>query len=74
MPIATSSANFFKCVWRRKRWRPAEGGSDRVAAAREAIEGLGGKIDSFYFAFGETDVYVVADYPTMSQSRQQHWL
>ena len=41
----------------------AEGGSARVAAATEAIEGLGGKIDSFYFAFGDTDVYVVADYP-----------
>jgi len=41
----------------------AEGGSARVAAATEAIEGLGGKIESFYFAFGETDVYVVADYP-----------
>jgi uncharacterized protein with GYD domain len=41
----------------------SEGGSTRVAAATEAIEGLGGKIDAFYFAFGETDVYVVADYP-----------
>lgn len=41
----------------------AEGGSARVAAATEAIEGLGGKVDAFYFAFGETDVYVVADYP-----------
>ena len=41
----------------------AEGGSARVAAATQAIEGVGGKIDSFYFAFGEADVYVVADYP-----------
>jgi uncharacterized protein with GYD domain len=41
----------------------SEGGSARVSAATEAIEGLGGKIESFYFAFGETDVYVVADYP-----------
>lgn len=41
----------------------SEGGSARVAAATEAIEGLGGKIDSFYFAFGDTDVYVIADYP-----------
>jgi uncharacterized protein with GYD domain len=41
----------------------SEGGSARVAAATEAIEGLGGKIDAFYFAFGDTDVYVVADYP-----------
>jgi uncharacterized protein with GYD domain len=41
----------------------SEGGSARVAAATEAIEGLGGKIESFYFAFGDTDVYVIADYP-----------
>jgi uncharacterized protein with GYD domain len=41
----------------------SEGGSARVSAATEAIEGLGGKIESFYFAFGDTDVYVTADYP-----------
>jgi uncharacterized protein with GYD domain len=41
----------------------AKGGSARVAAATELIEGLGGKIESFYFAFGGTDVYVIADFP-----------
>ena len=41
----------------------SEGGTARVAAATQAIEGLGGKIDGFYFAFGDVDVYVVADYP-----------
>jgi len=41
----------------------AEGGSARVAAATELIEGLGGRVESFYFAFGDTDAYVVADYP-----------
>ena len=41
----------------------AKGGSARVAAATELIEGLGGTLDSFYFAFGDTDVYVVADFP-----------
>ena len=40
----------------------AEGGSARVAAATELIEGLGGKVESFYFAFGSTDVYVIADF------------
>jgi uncharacterized protein with GYD domain len=39
------------------------GGSARVAAATELIESLGGRIESFYFAFGATDVYVVADLP-----------
>ena len=41
----------------------AEGGSARVAAATELIEGLGGKVESFYFAFGDTDAYVIVDYP-----------
>jgi len=41
----------------------SEGGSGRAAAATELIEGLGGKVESFYFAFGGTDVYVVADFP-----------
>jgi uncharacterized protein with GYD domain len=35
----------------------AKGGSSRVAAAKELVEGLGGKLESFYFAFGTTDVY-----------------
>jgi uncharacterized protein with GYD domain len=41
----------------------SEGGSARVAAARELVESLGGKLDSFYFAFGDTDVFAVADLP-----------
>jgi len=41
----------------------AKGGSARVAAATELIESVGGKVDCFYFAFGETDVYVIADLP-----------
>jgi uncharacterized protein with GYD domain len=41
----------------------AEGGTAREAAARAATESLGGTMDSFLFAFGGTDVYVVADLP-----------
>jgi uncharacterized protein with GYD domain len=41
----------------------AHGGSARVAAATELIESVGGKIESFNFAFGATDAYVVADFP-----------
>jgi uncharacterized protein with GYD domain len=41
----------------------AEGGSARVAAATALIEGLGGKVESFHFAFGDTDAYVIADMP-----------
>lgn len=38
-----------------------DGGSKREAAARTVIESVGGKMDAFYFAFGETDAYVIVD-------------
>ncbi len=41
----------------------AKGGTARRAAAAAAVKSAGGKIESFYFAFGGTDVYVVADLP-----------
>jgi uncharacterized protein with GYD domain len=41
----------------------SEGGSARVAAATSLVEGLGGKIDSFNFAFGGTDAYVTVEMP-----------
>lgn len=41
----------------------AKGGSARKAAAQAAAKSVGGKVDSFYFAFGGTDVFVVADMP-----------
>ncbi len=41
----------------------AEGGSARVAAATALIESLGGTIESFHFALGKTDAYVIADMP-----------
>ena len=40
-----------------------EGGSSRRAALEKMVEGLGGKLESFYYAFGETDAYVVIDAP-----------
>jgi uncharacterized protein with GYD domain len=41
----------------------SEGGSARVAATKALIEGLGGSLECFYFAFGETDAFIVADLP-----------
>src|SRR3954454_8783992 len=41
----------------------AEGGSARVKAATALVESVGGKVESFYFAFGGTDVYVIVDMP-----------
>ena len=44
----------------------AKGGSARKAAAQAAAKSVGGKVESFYFAFGSTDVFVVADLPDNS--------
>lgn len=41
----------------------AKGGSVRKSAAQAAAKSLGGKVDSFYFAFGKTDVFTVVDLP-----------
>ena len=40
-----------------------DGGTKRVSAARTLVESLGGKIETFYFAFGETDVVAIVDLP-----------
>jgi uncharacterized protein with GYD domain len=40
-----------------------EGGTSRRAAAEKAIKSLGGTVEAFYYAFGETDVYVIAELP-----------
>ena len=39
------------------------GGVSRRDAVAKMAEGLGGSLESFYFAFGEEDVYAVADLP-----------
>ena len=40
-----------------------EGGTGRVSAVRRLIEGMGGRVESFYFAYGETDAYLIVDMP-----------
>ena len=40
-----------------------EGGSGRRAATATMVEGLGGKLEAFYYAFGDVDLYVIADFP-----------
>ena len=40
-----------------------EGGSDRRAIVQRLTEQAGGKLESFYFALGETDAYLIADLP-----------
>ena len=39
------------------------GGASRRDAVAKMAEGLGGSLESFYFAFGATDAYVVLDLP-----------
>jgi uncharacterized protein with GYD domain len=39
------------------------GASSRAKAVRDMTSGLGGSLESFYFAFGDVDAYVVVDLP-----------
>jgi uncharacterized protein with GYD domain len=40
-----------------------EGGTGRREAVSTALKALGGKVESIYYAFGDTDVYVIIDAP-----------
>ena len=40
-----------------------EGGSSRRAVVEKLIGSMGGTLEAFYYAFGETDLYVIADLP-----------
>ena len=39
------------------------GGSARRAAVEQLMKELGGKLEVFYFAFGDVDAFVIADVP-----------
>jgi uncharacterized protein with GYD domain len=40
-----------------------DGGTGRRAAVAKAVESAGGKLESFYFAFGASDVFAVIELP-----------
>ena len=40
-----------------------EGGSGRRAAVEKLFGSVGGRIETFYYAFGDTDLFVIADVP-----------
>jgi uncharacterized protein with GYD domain len=40
-----------------------EGGSSRRAVVEKMIKSLGGKMEAFYYAFGDKDLFVIADMP-----------
>jgi uncharacterized protein with GYD domain len=41
----------------------SEGGSGRRDAVKAATESVGGTLEAFYFGFGGTDTYVIAELP-----------
>lgn len=40
-----------------------DGGSKRRAVVEKLVGAMGGKVESFYFAFGDTDVVMILDLP-----------
>ena len=40
-----------------------DGGSGRKAAVERALQAMGGSVDAFYYAFGDTDIYIIVDIP-----------
>jgi uncharacterized protein with GYD domain len=40
-----------------------EGGSSRRATVDSMTKGLGGSLEAFYYAFGQDDVYAIAEFP-----------
>ncbi len=40
-----------------------EGGTARRALVQKLVESLGGKMESFYYAYGDADAYIIVDLP-----------
>ncbi len=40
-----------------------EGGTGRRAAVEKLVQSVGGKLELFYYAFGDVDAYVIVDLP-----------
>ena len=40
-----------------------EGGTRRRAVVDKLVESMGGTVEAFYYAFGETDLFVIAELP-----------
>ncbi len=45
-----------------------EGGSGRRKALEQLMASVGGRLDAFYYAFGEDDVYLIAELPDHSSA------
>jgi uncharacterized protein with GYD domain len=40
-----------------------EGGTARKEAVTRAMEAMGGKVEALYYAFGQTDMFILVDLP-----------
>jgi len=45
-----------------------DGGSGRRDAVKKLVEGMGGKVEAFYFAYGADDALVILDVPDSATS------
>ena len=40
-----------------------DGGTKRRAVVEKLFKSMGGTIEAYYFAFGDTDLYIIGDFP-----------
>jgi len=40
-----------------------DGGSKRRAVVEKLFKSLGASLEAYYYAFGDTDLYIIADFP-----------
>ena len=40
-----------------------DGGTKRMEATKQAVESLGGTLETYYFAYGDNDFYFIVDQP-----------
>ena len=45
-----------------------DGASGRLAVAKKVIESVGGSIEAFYYALGDTDLVIIVDVPDISSA------
>src|SRR5687768_5595885 len=43
-----------------------EGDSSRRAMVQKVVEGMGGRLEAFYFTFGEPDAFVILEVPDVT--------
>jgi len=43
-----------------------DGGTGRRTAVEQMVKSIGGRVEAFYFAYGDTDVYVITELPDAS--------